>query len=358
MAHEILHILGSAQPEGSSIARIVCALASGLDPSRYRVHAWFLAGDGPWVGALERAGAPTGVLDWRRGAHDPVGAWRFWLRLRRLRIDIVHVHFGGRSVFYLARAATGAKIILHLHSRILEPEGLSLAAFSTRGLDAVVAASQAVASRVVDGHAQVIYAGVEPSSPGLPARSIGPHPEIVLGTAGRLIPLKGIEYLLRAAAALQGEFPGIQVEIAGTGPCRDRLERMVIQLALVGKVRFLGWVDDLNSAFRRWDIFVMPSLEEGFPIAALDAMAAGLPVVASSVGGIPELVVDGETGGLVPPSDVDALVATLRPLLRDAGRRLSMGVAARARVQEHFSVKYMTENFARLYDQLLGNTRA
>jgi glycosyltransferase involved in cell wall biosynthesis len=357
MAHEVLHILGSAQPESSSIARVVCALARGLSPTRYRIHAWFLAGNGPLVGVLERAGVQTGVLDWWRGARDPVGAWKFWRRLRRLRIDIVHIHFGGKSVRGLARAATGAKIVMHLHSRILEPQGPSPASFSARGADAVVAVSQAVARCVGDGHARVIYAGIDPPSTGFSAPPHGADSEIILGTAGRLIALKGIEYLLRAAAALQPEFPGLRVEIAGAGPQRKKLEDTAAQLGLAGRVEFLGWVDDINLILPRWDVFVMPSLEEGFPIAALDAMAAGLPVIASSIGGIPELVMDGETGWLVPPADVETLVSRLRLLLRNPEQRRSMGAAAQARVRDHFSAAQMMENFAQLYEELLGETR-
>jgi glycosyltransferase involved in cell wall biosynthesis len=354
MAHEILHILGSAQPEGSSIARIVCALARGLDPSRYRMHAWFLAGNGPLVGALERAGVPTCALDWWRGWRDPVGAWKFWRRLHRLHIDIVHIHFGGRSVRGLARAATGAKIVMHLHSRILEPRGTSPVSFSAHGADAVVAASQAVARCVVDGTARVIYAGADPPPRCPPAPPRNAHSKIIVGTAGRLIALKGIEYLLRAAAALQPEFPALRVEIAGAGPHRAKLEETAAQLGLAGRVEFLGWVDDIHSVLPRWDVFILPSREEGFPIAALDAMAAGLPVIASSVGGVLELIVDGETGWLVPPADVDILVSRLRALLLNPEQRLSMGAAAQARVRDHFNLTQMTENFSRLYDELLG----
>jgi glycosyltransferase involved in cell wall biosynthesis len=101
----------------------------------------------------------------------------------------------------------------------------------------------------------------------------------------------------------------------------------------------------------------MPSLEEGFGIAALNAMAAGLPVVATSVGGIPELVVDEETGWLVPPRDSEALAGRLRLLLSNPEQRLRMGAAGYARVCDHFSVGQMTQNFAHLYDELLGDKR-
>jgi glycosyltransferase involved in cell wall biosynthesis len=357
MAHEVLHILGTAQPEGTGMARIVEMLARGLDPERFRFHAWFLAGEGPLVDMLEQAGVRASALDWWRGGRDPAGAWRFWRRLRPQKFQIVQLHFGGRSVCWLARAATGARIIRHLHGRILEPHGLSPVYFSARGADIVVAVSRAVACRVVDGPARVIYAGVTVPPGDPPVLRRRDTSEVILGTAGRLVELKGLEYLLNAAAALRREFPGLRVEIAGSGPQRAKLEQMVEQMELKGHVEFLGWVHELSSVLPRWDIFVMPSLEEGFGISALDAMAAGLPVVASSVGGVPELVVDGETGWLVPPGDAEALASRLRLLLCNPELRISVGAAAHAHVRDHFNAAQMTGNFARLYDELLGETR-
>jgi glycosyltransferase involved in cell wall biosynthesis len=103
----------------------------------------------------------------------------------------------------------------------------------------------------------------------------------------------------------------------------------------------------------RWDVFVLPSLEEGFPMAALDAMAAGLPVVATAVGGIPEIVEDGRTGWLVPPGHPGALGERIRLLLRNPDTRRAMGAAGRARVREHFSAERMVARFAEIYDGLL-----
>ena len=338
------------------MARIVCALAQGLDSKRYRFHAMFLAGAGPLVDALQQAGVEATALDWRRGARDPVGAWKFWRSLRSQRFAVVHLHFGGRSVCWLAREATHAKIVRHLHGRILEPRGLVPVHFSARGTDAVVAVSKAVASRVVHGSARVIYAGVTipPGEP--PALHRHATSEIILGTAGRLVELKGIEYLLSAAAALRREFPALRVEIAGSGPQREKLEGAVAHAGLGEQVKFLDWIDDLASVLPRWDVFVMPSLEEGFPIAALDAMAAGLPVVATSVGGVPELIEDGKTGWLVPPRDAEALASRLRSLLCDRELRLRIGRAAYAHVRDHFSAAQMAVSFARLYDEILVET--
>ena len=356
MAIQVLHILGSAQPESTGMARIVRALALGMDPDRYRIHALFLAGAGPLVDSLEHAGVTASALDWRDGMRDPLGALRFWSFLRRRHFDLVHLHYGGRSVSRLARAATNARIIRHLHGRILESKGLAPISFSARGTDMVLAVSKAVASRVVDGGARVIYAGVlvPPSQP----RRRPVDSQIIIGTAGRLVELKGIEYLLRAVATLRSEFPSIKLEIAGSGPCQGDLEDAVALAGLGQHVKFLGWIDEIVTVLPSWDVFVMPSLEEGFPIAALDAMAAGLPIVATSVGGVPELVEDGRTGWLVPPCDVESLASKLRLLLSNRELRLGMGAAGYDRVRDHFNNRQMVSSFAQLYDDLLYKGRA
>ena len=200
----------------------------------------------------------------------------------------------------------------------------------------------------------MIYAGVTVPPGDPPALRHRATPKIILGTAGRLVELKGIEYLLGAAALLKREFPALRLEIAGSGPHRAKLEEAVAHAGLREHVKFVGWIDDLTALLSRWDVFVMPS-HEGFPVAALDAMAAGLPLVATSVGGIPELIDDGKTGCLVPPCDTEALASRLRLLLSNPEMRQRLGTAAYAHVRDHFSSAQMTASFAQLYDELLGS---
>jgi glycosyltransferase involved in cell wall biosynthesis len=352
MTREVLHILGTAQPEGAGIAHIVRNLAEGIDPGRYRIHALFLAGAGPLVDLLQPVCASSNAIEWRRGMRDPIGAWSFWRMLHRRRFDIVHLHAGGKSVSSLARAATGARIVRHIHGRVMELNDLQPAFYSPRGADAVVAVSQSVARRVIDRKATVIYAGIPTHTTSMGEDRA--NPDIILGTAGRLVEVKGIEYLLQAVSVLRREFPSLRLEIAGSGPLREALEAEVVRAGLEQHVKFLGWIDDIGSVLSRWSVFVMPSLDEGFPIAALDAMAAGVPVVASSVGGVPELIQDGTNGCLVPPRDVDALVSRLRVLLCDPALRDRMGSAGFARVRDHFGPSQMVVNFVQLYDELLA----
>jgi glycosyltransferase involved in cell wall biosynthesis len=347
----VLHVLGTAALEGSGIARIVGDIAAELDPSVYRVHACFLGEFGPLVEQLESAGAIAQHVSWARGVQDPVGAWRFWRYLRKHDFAIVHQHFGARSVRRLIKAASQARLLVHLHGRIDETASVGSVPIAAWGADALIAVSRSVALQVEHLHPILVYSGI--SIPGDEACIRQSAPEaVVLGTACRLVPLKGLSYLLLAVAELRPEFPNLRLEIAGRGPLQGELEREANRLGLTGHVGFLGWQREIGPVLRSWDIFVMPSLDEGLPMAVLNAMAEGLPVVATSVGGLPELVEDGRTGYLVPPRDSLALARRLRRLLLEPERRSALGAAGRERVRNRFSAGQMVAQIRAIYDTL------
>jgi glycosyltransferase involved in cell wall biosynthesis len=348
----ILHILGTAQPEGTGIARIVAALASGLDPAKYNVHAWFLGPTGPLVEDLAAAGATVRSINWWRGARDPVGAYTFWRCLCHSDFAIVHQHFGARSIRQLVKLSSDARLLVHLHGCVAEPGSTSSVPVAVRGADLIIAASRAVTLEIPNLKSIVVHAGVG-SQREFYAEDTTPRTSTVIGAACRLVRLKGLVDLIRAVALLCLEFPTLRLEIAGTGPQREDLEGEVERLGLTGRVCFLGWQRNLGPIFRRWDIFAMPSLEEGFGMAALEAMADGLPVVATSVGGLPEVVEDGQTGYLVPPSNVTALTRRLRLLILDPKRRRAMGAAGRERACNHFSADRMVAEIGAIYDSLI-----
>jgi glycosyltransferase involved in cell wall biosynthesis len=197
--------------------------------------------------------------------------------------------------------------------------------------------------------AEVIYPGVKMETSASDVTKAG----CVVGTAARLVPVKGLEYLLRAISLVRAEIPQVRLQIAGSGPLQSRLEFEVRELGLGGHVDFLGWQPSLKHCFNTWDIFALPSVEEAFGMAALEAMASGLPLVATNVGGIPELVVHGSTGWLVPPRDPPSMAARLTQLLRSQEERHRMGAAARERARSHFSCRRMVNSITSLYDSLI-----
>ena len=352
MPIEILHILGTAQPEGVGIARIVATLASRLRPD-YDVHAWFLGPRGPLVEELQAAGATARCVPWSRGVRDPMGAYRFWRSLQDHTFALVHQHVGARSVRRLIRLSSShPRLVVHLHGIAASDSARDLS-IAVRGADCVIATSRAVALRVPGAQPTVVHPGVECPADVDPRRVGPPRSDVVIGAACRLVLLKGIRDLIRAVGLLSSEFPELRLEIAGSGPQREDLAQEAARLGLICQVRFLSWQRDLSPLFRSWDIFAMPSLEEGFGLSALEAMAAGLPVVASAVGGLPELVDDSKTGYLVPAEDVAELARCLRLLILNPAQRVAMGAAGRERVRKHFSADRMVREIKLIYNSLL-----
>ncbi len=346
-----LHIIKNAQPECTGIVRLVTCLARHSERFGYRVSVLFL-GDGPLLETVRAAGIRASVISWTASRRDPAGAWRVWRWLRKNPAQVVHVHHGGMSVRILCRMAGARALVQHLHSRILEPDGGSISQLSFRGADAVVACSQAVADCVPESRPDVIYSGIET---GLepPSSSDGAGP-LTVGVLTRLIPLKNVEAIIKAAACLADQRIEVCVEIAGTGPSEPALRELAKSLAATERVRFLGWQTDIPSLMKSWDLLAIPSMEEGLPISALEAMAAARPVVASRVGGLGELVVDGVTGRLLAAGDTDALVGCLAELASDRRKLTLMGREGWKRARERFSAELMARRTTELYDRLLN----
>lgn len=171
--------------------------------------------------------------------------------------------------------------------------------------------------------------------------------------AGRLSPDKGFHILIDAIPAVLTNAPEARFIICGDGVQRPELERQVGSLGLKDLVVFAGFRNDLDAWMPNADLFVLPSFTEGLPNVLLEAHACGVPVVATAVGGTPELVVDGKTGLLVPPGDAAALSAGMVALLCDDSRRIQMGQAARARVREQFTFDVQARGYLDLFDELL-----
>ncbi len=167
----------------------------------------------------------------------------------------------------------------------------------------------------------------------------------IAGSVCRLVRQKGIAYALQAIQRL----PGVHYVIVGDGPLRAMLEDETRTLGLIDRVHFLGWRDDATALLPAFDVLLMPSLWEGFGLIALEAMAAHLPIIASRVSALPEIVVDGETGYLVPPADPLALSQALTGILANGQQRRSMGEAGYQRLEDKFSVQQMVEGTLRVY---------
>lgn len=175
------------------------------------------------------------------------------------------------------------------------------------------------------------------------------EPAEVVGFVGRLVPQKGVEYLLRSAPAILSEFPAARFVIVGDGPLKENLRLEAARLGISDHCAFLGAREDVPAILATFTILALPSLWESAPYAILEAMALGVPVVASNVGGVPEIIPSDDFGLLVPPEDPHRLASAVRSLLRDPRRRRHIADATRQRVRNEFRLSAMISALHQLY---------
>lgn len=318
---------------------------------------------------------------------SPVKGWRSYRRALRALLqeappDFLHVHGAHELIVALPSAARGLPLLFTNHGYHGGGKGVSYrtsAWVCNRRADGAIAVSEHEREQMLrygfrSDLVHVIHNGVKD-----PLAKAGREGEerrgesskeqpITLGVVARLEKAKGIEWLIRAlaridAAEQSGESEGrehrerVRCVIVGTGSEEQTLKELAQALGVSHRVRFAGFVPNAAQMMRSFDLFVLPSLEEPFGLVCAEAMANELPVVATRVGGIPEMVVDGECGLLVPPADDAALAKAILRLASDPGLCRRMGVAGRRRFLEHFTVEAMVEKTLRLYEQVVAARR-
>ncbi len=195
----------------------------------------------------------------------------------------------------------------------------------------------------------------EPSTQSADGQDGTDRRSFLIGTLARLSPPKGIDTMIEAAKIVIASYPSVRFVIAGTGPLETDLSRKVRDLRLEPYVRMPGFVDDVPGFLAGLDLYVLPSDTEGTPLALIEAMAAGLPVVATRVGGVPEVVIDGVTGLLVPPRQPKALAQAIVRLLVDPDLAKSMGASGRERAETVFDAKVTAEKTVEVYRDVLAS---
>jgi glycosyltransferase involved in cell wall biosynthesis len=176
----------------------------------------------------------------------------------------------------------------------------------------------------------------------------------IVGLVGRLSVEKGVDIFMHAAARVLAHCPDAKFIVAGDGPDRAELETLIDQLGIRGSVRLLGRRDGMPSLYASLDVMVSASRQEGLPIAILEGMASRLPLIATAVGEVPAVILDGRTGVLVPTGAPDLLAAAIIELLRDPAKRERLGSAARQLIQDEYSAARMTADYLRVYEEALA----
>ena len=350
------------------VAKVGLLLAEVLGDLGWQLRV-VVPSDGPAVDLYRAAGVDTLVVrappPLRRYGRQSLRGWgavtaavslpAYWWRLSRALAgsDLVHAN-DARGLIVAGPAARLARttLVWHVHSQIGSP---ALGWFA-RMLHATVT----VVSRAVTppGLSRGAVVHIVPNALGQPAgpftRSTSTEEPTTILSIGRLHPEKGLDLLIAASERLhRTQVPHRLLIVGGAQEGYEHYPQLLRQQAqdrgIADDVEFAGGVEDLRPLLQRAEIYVQPSRREAFGLAALEAMQAGLPVIASAVGGLPELVVDGATGRLVPPGDVDALATAMAVLINDPELRRTWGTAARQRAEQHYGVERFCTAIRDLY---------
>ncbi len=341
-------------------------LAAGLGPE-YRSEATLIRDS--WLGRiLQGRGVPVTMLQYT--SHRVSATLWDLVKLIRVRgVAVLHTHeFFMNTLGLMASRLTGVPLVATVHGknyyadRVLRRIAYRLVGrFAGRLVTVSEENRRFLAERVGIPHSrvQVIPNGVpldekasESRISALRSRLGLNHHNQIVGTVGSLYPVKGQGYLIDAAREVLHRFPHAVFLIVGRGRLLEELEAHAARLGIASHVRFLGHCEDVRDLLSVCDIFVLPSLSEGMPLALLEAMAAGVPAVATRVGGVGEVIEDRKTGLLVPPGDSHALADGMMTLLENWPLARELGEAARQMVASRFSLTGMVQAYQDIYSEL------
>jgi glycosyltransferase involved in cell wall biosynthesis len=309
---------------------------------------------------LEARGVPLDAISLRTDV-DPLAFFRLVAYLVRRRPAILHTHLvHGETYGLLAGTVAGVPVRVstkHGFNEFREMPYFGLADRTVASLAHVqIAISRGLARYLeevegFDGESfEIVHYGIDPN--GEPQPYAGAERRLLC--VGRLIPIKGHIVLLRAFAEAKRELPDLRLDIAGRGPLEPALKALAQELGIAESVHFLGHVSPIQGAIERSEVVVVPSMGEGFGMVALEAMERARPVIAAEIGGLGELVQDGETGLLVPPGEAEPLSEAIVRLAGDLELARRMGEAGRARALTRFLQQFCTDRTELLYEDALG----
>jgi glycosyltransferase involved in cell wall biosynthesis len=372
---KVLHAVEDLNIGG--MERVIASIVTGLDPAKYEAHVLCLARGGTIADEMTRLNVHVTILGLDNYHHpSQILALYRWLRVEKCHILHTHGYFSSVFTRIAGLFVRIPYMITHVHSDYVDFQKKHLLTEKALSLwtDSVICVSRAVQEWVVEAEkidrkkTTVIYNGVNLSPTGLPDEAISialrralgiPMHDKIFTVIASLTPHKGHHVLLESFKIVSAHHQDATLLIVGDGPLRAELEARTRQLMIDQKVVFAGIRTDVHEYLRISDVCILPSqFREGLGMALLEAMATGLPVIGTHIGGIPEVVQDGENGFLVSPGKPEALADAMTSLAKDKDLRARMGKRSRQIYEEKFSLSKMIRQVEALYDQLLEKKSA
>lgn len=364
----VAHVIGALTTGGAE--RSVVNFLLNADRGDFRHTVVCLGGRGELAAVVEAAGIPVQVLRLRR-RHFPFSHLRLAAWLRRNQVDVVHAHMYEAALWgRLAGKLAGVPVLIatehgpelwktrrHLvMDRWLNRWTSRHIAVARQGMEIRIRRERVPADRIVLIPNGVTVPNVprDPEQARLARTAFGLAADTpVIGSVGRLVVEKGYEHLLTALKLARDEVPDLRWLAIGTGPLESELAARARLLGLEDVVIWAGLRQDVDRILPTMDLWVMSSVEEGLPVALLEAMAAGCPIVSTSIGGIPDAVTDGQEALLVPVADPAAMAAAIVGLLADRRRACTLGDAARSRCLAEYSIQSVVRRIEAIYREEL-----
>lgn len=363
-----MHIVPSLDETGG-MERVLTNGLLHTDASRICSMVCCVIERGELADKLDQAGIPVWVVS-KRNRWDVLYPWRLAALLRAQQVDVVNSYSGVYRDGCLAGLLARVPVIVHTdHGRFNSDSTWTQwnHRFFSRFRDKVIGVSNGVGEFLIrevgisPHKVMTIYDGIDIGAfnnqldCNAKLHELGlPEDHSLVGIIGRMVPIKDHQTFFRAARLVLQKVDKVVFVVAGDGPLEAYLRELVDELEISDKVHFLGFRDDVPELMHMFDLVVASSEYESFSLVLAEAMACGKAVVATRVGGIPEVVEDDVTGILVPHKNPEALAQSIVELLKDPARLRAMGQAGRTRVEELFSIEAMVRSYEDLYTSLLG----
>jgi glycosyltransferase involved in cell wall biosynthesis len=347
----VMHV--ASQLDVGGLEKLLVEFARHGDRLAFELEFVSLTTAGKVAGEITALGRPVTALESPEGFRLGT-VWRLARLFRQRRIDVVHAH-NTKAVIYCGLARRLVRVGRLVYTRHGQRYGAKarsnwLFRLAVRSVDDIVCVSEdaarlSAAEALPATKIRAIRNGIDTARFAYSGPADG-GPAVMVG---RLSPEKDVQTLLDAVAIVARQEPAFRLEIAGSGSLLQPMERRAAELGLAGAVTFLGNVDDVPALLGRASMSVLSSFTEGISLTLLEAMSRGLPVIATRVGGNPEVIVDGRTGRLVPARDAAALAEAMLDVWRNGDDAKAMGLAGHERVKKRFDVRLMVQAYQAVY---------